>query len=104
MAENYVNDAQTTLATAMGSSDTALTVASGFGFPSPNFRIRIDNELLLVTGVSGATWTVTRAVEAVSGVQSAASHSSGANVSHVLTAASLVLAGGGGGVTGNFGG
>ncbi len=93
MAEQYANDVQTTLANAAGSGDTTITVSSTAGFPtSGNFRIRIDGELLLVTGVSGATWTVTRAVEAVGGVQTATSHSAGATVTHVLTAASVQLA------------
>lgn len=95
MAEQYTNDAVTTLAGAITSGATSLTVTSATGFPTTgNFRIRIDGELLLVTAVSGATWTVTRAIEAVGGVTLATAHANGATVTHVLTAASLALAGG----------
>lgn len=87
MAENVANDVATTLgASIVDGSTTSITVSSGSGFPSPNFRIRIDNELMLVTSVGGGTnWTVTRAVEGTSGV----SHSNSATVTHVLTAAAV---------------
>ena len=92
--EQFTNDAITTLVNTIASTDTSLTVATNLGFPaSAQFRIRIDNEILLVTGVSGATWTVTRAVEPVSGLQVAAAHAAGASVEHVLTQASLKSAG-----------
>jgi microcystin-dependent protein len=94
MAEQYANDAVTTLAAGITSSATSLTVASAGAFPtSGNFRIRIDGEILTVTAVSGATFTVSRATEVCAGVQAAAAHSAGATVEHVLTAASVVLAG-----------
>jgi hypothetical protein len=88
--EQFSNDAITTLAATIAASDTSLTVANNLGFPTvPQFRIRIDNEILLVTGVSGATWTVTRAAEPVSGLQLASAHAAGASVTHVLTGASI---------------
>jgi hypothetical protein len=93
MAEQFANDAATTLAASVNTTATTITVAGTVGFPnSGNFRIRIDSELMLVTGVSGTTWTVTRAVEPVGGSQAAANHNAGADVNHVLTAASLPLA------------
>lgn len=71
-------------------------VSSTTGFPaSGNFRVRIDNEILLVTAVAGTTWTVTRAAEAVAGVQTATAHAQGATVTHVPTAASVQLTGNG---------
>ena len=85
MAENFANEYETTLSAGIGAADTSITVASATGAPSANFRIRIDNEYLLVTNVSGTTFTVTRAVEG----STAASHSSGATVTHVLTAEGL---------------
>jgi microcystin-dependent protein len=94
VAENYANDAVTSLAGSITAGATSLTVVSSTGFPAANFRIRIDAEIMLVTAVSGTTWTVTRAVEAVAGQQVATAHSSGATVGHVLTAASIALAGG----------
>jgi len=99
-AEQFTNDAVTTLVGTIAAGDTSLTVANATAFPSvPQFRIRIDAEILLVTAVAGATWTVTRAVEAVTGIQVAAAHASGAAVTEVLTAAALTNLVGGGTVT-----
>ena len=53
--------ANTTLSGAMNASQTTLSVASPSGFPSTAFRIRIDDEVMNVTGGFGTnTWTVTR--------------------------------------------
>jgi hypothetical protein len=53
--------AETTLASAMNSSQTTLSVASAAGFPLTPFRIRIDDEYMNVTGGFGTTmWTVSR--------------------------------------------
>jgi len=66
--------ANTTLAGAMTSAQTTLTVASATGFPSSQFTIRVDDESMLVTGGFGTTtWTVTRGVNG----SAAASHVSG---------------------------
>ncbi len=66
--------ANTTLAGAMTSSQTTLTVASATGFPSSQFTIRVDDESMLVTGGFGTTsWTVTRGANG----SVAASHLSG---------------------------
>ena len=63
--------AHTTLASAMNSTQTTLTVASAAGFPTSTFRIRIDDEYMTVTGGFGTTtWTVTRGVNG----STAASH------------------------------
>lgn len=79
--------AWTTLSAGINNSVTALTVASASAFPSAGqFRIAIGDELLLVTAVVGTTFTVSRGVEG----STAASHSSGATVFHVLTAAGLL--------------
>jgi len=101
MTEQFTNGAQTTLNGAINNSTTSLTVTSAAGFPtSGDFRIIIaaeggnKDEILLVTGVSGTTFTVTRAYEAISdGTQVAQSHSNGATLAHVLTAGSLRAAG-----------
>jgi hypothetical protein len=91
MAELLENAAQTTLASPLSNSATTLTVASNTGFPgSGNFRIVIDQELMLVTAISGTTWTVTRAIESYGGVQTAVSHNAGATVTGVLTEQSLI--------------
>ena len=66
--------ANTTLAGAMTSAQTTLTVASATGFPSSQFTIRVDDESMLVTGGFGTTtWTVTRGANG----SAAASHVSG---------------------------
>ncbi|QJX01314.1 tail fiber protein [Frigoriglobus tundricola] len=83
--EQLVNNGVTQLTAAIDNqlTTTTLNVLSSGSFPSPPFRIRIDNELMMVTAVSGTTWTVTRAIEGTT----AAAHSSGATVTQVLTAA-----------------
>lgn len=86
MTEQYVNDAASVLDSGINDTQTTLDVASATGFPTAgNFRIRIGDELLRVTGVSGETFTVERGSEGTT----PASHASGANVTHVLTAESL---------------
>lgn len=51
----------TTVVGSLSTGGTTLTVASAAGFPeTPEFRIRIGSEILLVTAVSGTTWTVGR--------------------------------------------
>jgi hypothetical protein len=84
--ERFANNARTVLASAAGSGATSITVADASEFPTePQFRIRIGQELLLVTGVSGTTWTVTRGVESTT----PADHSTNAEVTQVLTAAAM---------------
>lgn len=84
--EKVSNIAQSTLNGAINNSVTSLVVASASTFPtSPQFRIKIDDEIILVTGVSGTTFTVTRGAESTT----AASHSNGATVTGVLTAGGL---------------
>lgn len=85
MAENLANDFATTLASAIDNATGTLVVASASGAPAPNFRIRVDDEIMLVTAVAGTTWTATRGIEGTA----AASHASGAVVVHVLTAGAL---------------
>lgn len=114
MAELYANvlnedDGKiTTLNGGINNSTTSITVAGAApaALQSGQFRIRVDDELMLVTsGQNGTSWTVTRGTEG----SSAASHSDGARVRFVITAASLQVAGGGQplltstGTTGNYG-
>lgn len=84
--EQVSNSATTTLSAGINSSDASLSVASASLFPtSGRFRVLIDSEILIVTAVSGTTFTVTRGAEGTTG----ASHSSGATVRLILTAASF---------------
>lgn len=71
--------------------DTSISIFGGIWPASGNFRLRIENELMLVTAVSGSgpyTFTVTRAIESTA----AAIHVKGTYASEVLTAASIVQA------------
>lgn len=84
--ENLGNDFATTLAAAITTVGQATcTVASSTGAPSPQFRVRIDDELILVTAVSHPTWNITRGIESTT----AATHLNGADVVLVLTKGSL---------------
>jgi hypothetical protein len=83
--ERYTNLAQTTLSANITVTTTPVTISvnSASGFPNGPFRILIDNELFLVTSGFGTTsWTCTRPVDSTS----AATHSTNATVTHVLTA------------------
>lgn len=95
--DGFSNAYSTTLNGAIDNSQTSLVVTSATGAPSTvPFRLRIraeganTNEIVTVTAVSGTTFTVTRASESYSGVQTASAHASGATVEHVLTAGGLL--------------
>ena len=87
MSEFYTNNAATTLAAAITTtSQSTIVVASATGFPTTgDFRILVLGELMLVTAVSGATFTVTRGIEGTQTITA----SIGAHVDHVLTAGAL---------------
>ncbi len=86
MAELYTNDPGTTLNGAILSGDLALTVTSATGFPgSGTFRIRIEDEIMIVTAVAANVFTVTRGAEGTS----AAAHADAVDVNHMLTAGAL---------------
>jgi hypothetical protein len=82
--EQFANNASTTLNGSITNVATTITVRGYSTFPStPNFRIKIDTEIMLVTaGAGSTTWTVTRAQENTD----IASHSAGDKITHVLTA------------------
>lgn len=81
-SEKFANAATSTLNGAITSSATSLVVSSAALFPStPQFRIIIDTEIMLVTGVSGTTFTVSRG----NGGTTAASHANTAVVTQILT-------------------
>jgi prepilin-type N-terminal cleavage/methylation domain-containing protein len=65
-----------TLSSTIDAISSTLTVASASGFPTAPFRVKIDTEVLYVTTVNGAVFTVTRGVDGTV----AASHSGGATV------------------------
>ena len=85
--EHFTNDAETTLSVAIDAIETSMVVISATLFPTvAQYRIRIDDELLLVTGGAGTTtWTVVRGIEGTT----AAAHLSDSQVCQVLTAGAL---------------
>lgn len=84
--ELFANKPESTLAGSITNSATTLAVASASTFPTGGtFRIAIGDELMVVTAVSGTTFTVTRGAEGTT----ATSHTSGVTVSGVLTAGAL---------------
>lgn len=87
MTERFSNQAVTTLSAAIATTTaTTCTVTDATAFPTAgNFHIKIDGEILIVTGVAGTTFTISRGAEGTT----AATHSSGATVIHLLTKAGL---------------
>lgn len=86
MTEQFANAASTTLSGSITNSATSLVVASASAFPSSgNFRILVESEIMLVTGVSGTTFTVSRGQENTTAV----GHNTGVSVTHILTAGAL---------------
>lgn len=84
--ETYANFAQTTLAAPAAAGDLTLTVVNGDVFPATgNFRLLLDNELLVCTSRAGNTLTVTRG----DGGTTAAAHLAGVTVTNVLTKEAL---------------
>jgi hypothetical protein len=83
--EQFANEYSTTLQGSITAGATSLVVSSATGAPGVPFRLKIDDEILLVTAVAGTTYTVTRGQEGTP----AASHADGAAVEHILTAGGL---------------
>jgi hypothetical protein len=97
VAEYFANKFQTTLAAPLTSGATECTLASGFGPPMFSYRAIIaaeganSDEIVLVTGDTGGGFPliITRAVEAIAGVQVASAHAAGATFTAILTAEGL---------------
>lgn len=84
--ERFVNNAATTLASGLTNVQTSATVDDGSVFPAEgDFRLRIDDEIVICTARSSNTLTITRGAEGTS----AASHDTGAVVRAILTAGGL---------------
>jgi hypothetical protein len=85
--EQLANDAESTLNGGINAVVTSLVLADGSNFPSEgNFRILIDNELMIATARSTNTLTVVRGAEGTS----AATHSNAATVTHIITKEGLL--------------
>lgn len=91
MTEQFANNASSTLNGAINNSTTTIVVTSAASFPSVgNFRLLLGTnpasaEIVLVTGVSGTTFTVLRAQESTT----ASSWPDLTTVTHILTAAAV---------------
>lgn len=101
VAEIFSNTASTTVSSGGTTAPSAgttesWTVSSSTGFPAANnaanpptqFRIvdpAANSEVILVTNVSGTTWSVTRGAESTTPV----AHSAGFKVMHVVTSGAL---------------
>lgn len=84
--EQFANTPNTQLSGAINNSVTSITVVSSVGFPATgNFRILLDAEIMLVTSISGTTWTVTRG----DGGTTATSHGNGTQIYGVVTKEAL---------------
>jgi hypothetical protein len=84
--EQFTNNAITTLNGGITALDLSLVVTSAASFPAiPQFRLNIEGELMLVTGVVGNTFTVTRGIEGTI----AAPHGNLVQVRHIITAEGL---------------
>lgn len=80
--ERILNDAHTVLSSSITSGATSLTVADASRFPTEGvFRIRIDDEILEVTAVSGTTFTVVRATDGTT----ASNHIGGSQIAAIVT-------------------
>jgi Tfp pilus assembly protein PilX len=66
--------ASTTLLSATNATQSTVTVSSATGFPASQHKIRIDDEVMTVTGGYGSTtWTVTRGVNGTTAAPHASS-------------------------------
>lgn len=85
----YANNPATALSGSVTAGATSISVASGAAFPAfGNFTIIVESEIMLVTGVAGTTWTVTRGYDGTA----AASHTNNTPVTAILTKASFLNA------------
>jgi virginiamycin B lyase len=84
--EQFANDAFTLLTASVAISDLTITVDSVITFPvTTPFRIMINDEIMMVTGILGNVFTVTRGIEETA----ITTHAIGDEVSQVLTNESL---------------
>lgn len=84
--EQFSNSAITVLVGGIGAGDPTLVVATAGRFPPiGQFRLIIESEILLVTGVAGTTFTVLRGQEGTTAVP----HANGTQVTHIVTAGAL---------------
>lgn len=86
LREQFKNNPATTLNGAINNSVTSITVTTGSVFPSTgNFRLLVEDEIMLCTARSTNTLTVVRAYEGTTG----ASHADGKAITLILTEGSV---------------
>ena len=84
--ERFVNNARTQLTSGITAGATSMTVDDGSIFPTEgDFRVIINNELLIVTARSTNVLTVVRGVESTTG----STHNTGDDVHAILTGGAL---------------
>lgn len=84
--ERFVNNASTTLTSSLTDSQTNIPVVSTAGFPDDgDFRLLIDSEIMLITIISGTTFTAVRGSDNTI----AASHADSSTVTAILTQGAL---------------
>lgn len=83
MTERYANAAASTLVNDILAADDSGDIVDASEFPvQGNFRIRIDDEILIVDDVVGSTFSLLRGQEGTT----AEDHTQGSAITHVLTA------------------
>lgn len=86
MSEQIANTVSNQLNGAITDVATSVTLVDASSFPTTgDFRLKVDAELMLVTGVAGSVLTVTRGIEGTTNV----AHSDGRAVKLVYTAAAI---------------
>jgi hypothetical protein len=94
--EVFSDNAQTTInqVNGIGAADLTMVVASNTGFPtlnaaqpSPQYRVLVDSEEMIVTLQSGTTWTIVRGDGTPA--TTPAAHANGATVTHILNRNSI---------------
>ncbi|GAA0491358.1 hypothetical protein GCM10008986_16830 [Salinibacillus aidingensis] len=79
---NAANNAITTISEAMDATQTTVNVVDPSLFPSPPFRVTIEDEIMEVSNVNSTTLTVTRGMEDTAST----SHDNGTEISNNFTA------------------
>lgn len=88
--EYFANNATSALSGSITSGSPTLTIFDPVRFPATaQFRLLVNSEYMLVTGVTGSVYSITRGIEG----SIASGHVSGAVVSHVLTSGGLLALG-----------
>lgn len=89
--ENVKSLGTTTLSSSISASDTSISVASATNittWPTANFAVRVDNEIIFITSRSSNTLTVHASGRGYAGT-TAASHAANATIKHVHSSVAL---------------